>query len=72
MEKQTLSDKIVSNMVETKWDNEGNPLKFTNKLSYFETDVKEFIKELKESLDGDDYLVSVISLIDKLAGEKLI
>ena len=39
---------------------------------YYEDDVKEFIRELKEQLDLSEGEQGIIMLIDLLAGEKLI
>jgi len=39
---------------------------------YFEKDIKEFIKRLKEKIDGCEYKDVHIAIIDKLAGDKLV
>ncbi len=69
-----LSEKIVSNMEESDWDIEGNPLAFTNNLSIHTEDVKEFIKINKESEVIDEFGVGWIKTKDflKLAGKMLI
>ena len=39
---------------------------------YHEKDIKEFIKRLKEEIDGCEYKDVHIAIIDKLAGDKLV
>lgn len=72
MTEETLSDKIVSNMVETDWynDGEGTPKAWTNIPSIFVKDVKNFIKKLKEKLTKGSGLS--LNDINKLAGKELV
>ncbi len=41
------------------------------KIYYWEEDVREFIRLLKEELIDKDYYTLALEIIDKLAGEKL-
>jgi len=47
----TLSDKIIPNMRETKWDQDCEPLEWVNFPSIKVEDVKQFIKDLKDYED---------------------
>ena len=62
---ETLSDKSKSRM----WGNAGAPTRI-----YVESDVKQFIKDLKEESEKDVPIFAeyLSKQIDKLAGEKLI
>jgi len=69
MEKMSLSDKITSNWVETDWDSEGNPKVHTNIPSIYIEDVKQAVKELKESP-----VMTIVQQmeIDRIFGDALI
>lgn len=80
MKSFNLSEKIVSNMVETDWydDGEGTPKEWTNKPSVFVEDVKTFIAKLKDMIIKEQGLVDyvlvghkLITKIDKIAGDEL-
>lgn len=63
--------------MEDNWNLSDKSTKVDKNLMFFDTDVKEFIKRLKEELksgiDGNCPIICpcVIEKIDKLAGEKL-
>lgn len=74
MEKEfNLSEKIVPNFEESKWNNEGEPIEHINRPSVHVTDIKEFIKRLKEAFDNVEVYKTphIRHIINHFAGEKL-